>query len=68
MKNLRLTRMLAGIKQVDLSQLSGIPNYRICNLENGRAEPEPEELAALAEALGTTVEEIEGDYDDGRKS
>jgi len=60
--NLKHKRMFLGWKQWDLAQKSGIPNYKISNLENGRAEPKPEELSILAAALGVTVEEITGDF------
>ena len=58
MKQLKLTRIVKDISQWDLSQQTGIPNYRISLIENGRVEPKPEELKALAKALGTTTEAI----------
>ena len=58
MKQLKLTRIAKEISQWDLSQQTGIPNYRISLIENGRVEPKPEELVALAKALGTTTEAI----------
>ena len=64
---LKLTRITKHISQWDLSQQTGIPNYRISLIENGRVEPKPEELILLAEALGTTVAAIEDDnIDAGR--
>jgi len=60
--NLKLKRMVLGVRQWDLSRKSDIPNYRISNLENGRAAPKPEELEALAKALGTTTEAIKGNF------
>ncbi|MCZ6876690.1 MAG: helix-turn-helix transcriptional regulator [Acidobacteria bacterium] len=62
MTNLKLTRMVLGLKQWDLSQKTGIPNYRISNLENGRASPKPEELSILAQALGTTPAALKGNF------
>jgi len=60
-------RITKRVSQWDLSQQTGIPNYRISLIENGRVEPKPEELILLAEALGTTVEAIEDDnIDAGR--
>ncbi len=59
MKKLKLTRIDKDISQWDLSQTTGIPNYRISLIENGRVEPKPEELKALAEALQTTPQAIE---------
>lgn len=58
MKKLKLTRIDKDISQWDLSQTTGIPNYRISLIENGRVEPKPEELEALAAALDTTAEAI----------
>ncbi len=58
MKKLKLTRISKDISQWDLSQTTGIPNYRISLIENGRVEPKAEELEALAAALGTTAEAI----------
>ena len=58
MKNLKIARILKGISQWDLSQKTGIPNYRISLIENGRVKPKPEELRALAEALQTTPQAI----------
>jgi len=62
LKRLKIRRLQEGVKQWDLSQKTGIPNYRLSNLENGRAEPKPEELEALAKALGTTTEAIKGNF------
>ena len=58
MKNLKIARILKGTSQWDLSTKTGIPNYRISLIENGRVEPKPEELRALAEALQTTPQAI----------
>ncbi len=58
MKKLKLTRIDKDISQWDLSQTTGIPNYRISLIENGRVQPKAEELEALAAALGTTAEAI----------
>ncbi len=58
MKKLKLTRISKDISQWDLSQTTGIPNYRISLIENGRVQPKAEELEALATALGTTAEAI----------
>jgi len=65
---LKLTRITKHISQWDLSQQTGIPNYRISLIENGRVKPKPEELTLLAEALGTTVEAIEGNNINARRN
>jgi len=56
MKYIRLLRLMNEESQWDLSMKTGIPNYRISLIENGRAEPTTAERKALARALG--VEEI----------
>ena len=56
MRKLKLIRTIQGLSQWDLAAQSGIRNYRLSLLENGRVEPKDEELEALAKALGTTVE------------
>ena len=55
MLNLKIIRITKGVKQWDLSRETGIPNYRISLIENGRVQPKTEELEALAKALGSTV-------------
>lgn len=56
MLNLTIARIRKSFSQWDLAELTGIPNYRISLLETGRANPKADELEALAQALGTTVE------------
>ena len=62
LKRLKIERLKQGVKQWDLSQKTSIPNYRLSNLETGRAEPKPKELSVLAEALGVSVAQITGDF------
>ena len=56
MKKLKMIRTIKGISQWDLALQTGIRNYRLSLIENGRVEPKAEELEALAKALGTTPE------------
>ena len=56
MQKLKMIRTIKGISQWDLALQTGIRNYRLSLIENGRVEPKPEEVAALAKALGTTPE------------
>lgn len=48
---IRLKRLAAGLRQVDLAEKSKITQYRISDLELG-AQPTPEERRRLAEVLG----------------
>jgi len=59
MRTLKIARIMAEKSQWELSRLTGLPNYRISLLENGRVKPKKEELARLAEALHTTVAALE---------
>lgn len=54
MRKLKIARIMRGMTQWDLAARTGIPNYRISLIENGRVEARSEELAKLAETLGTT--------------
>ena len=56
MLNFKIIRITRGVSQWDLSRETGIPNYRISLIENGRVQPKQEELELLAESLGTTVD------------
>ena len=56
MKKFKLIRVIQGLTQRDVFAQSGIQNYRLSLLESGHVEPSAEELEALAEVFGTTVE------------
>lgn len=56
MHKLRMIRTIKNISQWDLAAQTGIRNYRLSLIENSRVSPKPEELAAIAKALGTTPE------------
>ena len=57
-EELRLERLRQRLTQFDLWKKSGLKPYRVSLLENGIAEPKPQELKAWREALG--VEEHNG--------
>lgn len=44
-----------GMSQTDLARLSGVPQQRIAEYENGRRSPTLEKLQALADVLGPFV-------------
>ncbi len=58
MNKLRIIRTIKNITQWDLTEATGIPNYRISLFEKGRIAPNPDELAALAKALGVTPDQL----------
>lgn len=49
---LRALRKNVGLKQTQLSQISGIPKATICNIEKGRNKPSVETYEILLDALG----------------
>ena len=58
MKSIKIFRLLRGKSQFELSLETRIPSYRLSNFENGRMEPNLDELQRLAEALETTTESL----------
>lgn len=61
MKALKFFRMLGQQSQFELSLETQIPSYRLSRLENGQAEPTPEELQKLTDALKATPDVLQGD-------
>ncbi len=55
METMKLIRLLRGLSQWDLSQRTGLPNYRISLIENGRIKPSKKELRILTKELETDV-------------
>jgi len=55
---LRIIRTIKNITQWDLTDATGIPNYRISLFEKGRIAPNPDELAAISKALGVTPDQL----------
>ena len=49
--SLKMERLKRGLSQWDLSELTGIKNYRLSLIECGRTEPTDEECHILASAL-----------------
>ena len=56
MISIKILRLLRAKSQFKLSLETEIPNYRLSLLEHGKAEPTPDELEKIAEALETTPE------------
>lgn len=61
MRSAKFIRLLRGKSQFEVSLATGIPNYRLSLLENGKANPTAEELAKLAAALGTMPAALDQD-------
>ncbi len=58
MKNINILRTIRKMSQWDLSDETGIRNYRLSHIERGRFKPRPEELKAIAKALDVSVETL----------
>jgi transcriptional regulator with XRE-family HTH domain len=57
-RRIRAVRKRKGMSQARLSQRSGLPQYKISRFERGVRECRASDLAALALALGVTVDEL----------
>jgi len=57
---LKLVRIQAGLRQVELELRTGIRRARLSEIENGWVEAKPEELSRLARALSVPVETLTG--------
>jgi transcriptional regulator with XRE-family HTH domain len=51
-------REKAGLSQTGLAKKAGVPFRSVQNWEQGVRVPRPQALLALAEALGTTADEL----------
>jgi transcriptional regulator with XRE-family HTH domain len=56
----QLKRMIVGRRliQADIAEISGISEYRLSRIVNGRIEPKDYELKNLAKALGVKQTEL----------
>lgn len=52
MKRCKLERLLQGMKQMDLSRITGMHPTSISAIENGHLRPYPGQVNKIAEALG----------------
>lgn len=57
---LKMERLLKGIKQIDLTRVTGISNVRISGFENDypSVRISPDEKRQLADALGVPVRKL----------
>ena len=58
--NLRRLRERRQLTQQDLAERSGVPRPTLAHLESGEANPTLSVLVRVAEALGTSIEELIG--------
>jgi len=56
--NIRELREAAGMTQGELAGRAGVSRPYLSNVENGAAEPTVKKAAAIARALGVTVDEL----------
>jgi len=54
-ERIRTARTLAGLSQLQLASVAGLGLQTVFRLENGRAEPRPGTMAAVAKAVGVTT-------------
>lgn len=57
--NMRLARVKAGKTQIEVELETGIPQGHISQFERGYRTPKAEQLAALAEVYGVSLEDLE---------
>ncbi len=57
-KNISKRRLLLGIKQVELGELTGLSQKYLSNIENAKSIPSLETLLLICEALKTTPNEL----------
>ena len=57
-ENCRLRRKALRLSQAELSERTGLAASHLSYIENGKANPTPEVMEALAAGLGVTVVEM----------
>jgi predicted transcriptional regulator len=50
---LKLKRIMTGLKQVEVAKLAGIDRQRLCMLENGWIDPKPDELKKIKAVISS---------------
>jgi len=58
-KSLKAVRALKSLSQWELAKITGIPNYRLSLIENGRIQPTEEEFSQIIDGLGVTEKELQ---------
>ena len=60
-RRLREARYAAGLSQLELEEVSGVPKARVSRYENGHVEPSLRTLRRLTRALNVSVGTLLGD-------
>lgn len=55
---MKLCRFERGVMQLDLAKRADITYRRLSEIENGEAEPQPEELARIAAVLDVPLDAL----------
>ena len=63
-QNIQATRMAARLTQEQLAEAVGVSRQTVAKWESGETSPDLEHAAALASALGTTLDDL-ATFDDG---
>jgi transcriptional regulator with XRE-family HTH domain len=63
MNGLKLARLQAGLRQIDLAKAVDVSESQIAKWETGRLTPRQEMAERLAQVLGATTQQISSDYD-----
>jgi len=56
--SLRLRRFERGLLQMEVAKRADMSCCRLSEIENGRAEPQPDELQRIAAALGLSPQHL----------
>lgn len=59
---IRLARMKAGLRQIDVAKAAGIAESTLSHYETGRTKPSPAVLKKLVEIFGVTENELLKNY------
>ena len=60
---IKLARMKAGLRQIDVAKAAGIAESTLSHYETGRTKPSPAVLKKLVEILGATENELLRNYE-----
>jgi transcriptional regulator with XRE-family HTH domain len=61
----KLARLAKGLRQIDVARAAGIGEGYVSRIETGRAEPGPDLVRRIAQALHIEPEYLAGDSSEG---
>ena len=61
--NLKLARLRAGLRQIDLAKKVNLSDAMIASLECGRTKPSVATLLKISKALGVSLEDLAKDFE-----